>query len=235
MAVAPRLVLVHGSRMSRTQWARYPGLLPGIECVAIDLPGHGALEAEPFTFEGALDAIDAAVGTGGVPVVLAGHSLGGYLSMAYAARSPGRLAGLALLGATGDPAGRGSAAYRGFETLIERVGPERMQRVSNALIRRLAPSGALDDDMLGGGYAAIPAAWATVREHCAPTVLADVDCPTLLLNGQLDQMRIDVSTFAAQCRDPRVEVIAHATHLFPISHVEQTCGHLAALVADVAG
>src|SRR5699024_880047 len=40
--IRPRLVLVHGTRMDRHEWAAYPDLLPGAEVVAVDLPGHGA-------------------------------------------------------------------------------------------------------------------------------------------------------------------------------------------------
>ena len=71
-------------------------------------------EGRSFTWESALEVIGEAVegGAPGVPVVLAGHSLGGYLALAWAADHPRRLAGLGLLGASAVPAGPGAALYR---------------------------------------------------------------------------------------------------------------------------
>ena len=71
-------MLVHGTRLSHTQWAPYDGLFPELEVVAPDLPGHGTRVGERFTTDAAVGAIGAAVESGapGLPVVLVGHSLG---------------------------------------------------------------------------------------------------------------------------------------------------------------
>ncbi len=83
-----RLVLIHGTRMSHGQWADYPALLPEMELVTPDLPGHGSRRDATFTTDAALASIDEGVrgGSPGQRVVLVGHSLGGYLAMLYAAR-----------------------------------------------------------------------------------------------------------------------------------------------------
>src|SRR5688500_9964118 len=89
-ASRPRLVLVHGTRMERRQWDPYVPLLPGVDVVAPDLPGHGTRVREEFTLDAALGTIATAVDAAapGQRVVLAGHSLGGYLATVYAARHP---------------------------------------------------------------------------------------------------------------------------------------------------
>ena len=93
----PTLVLLHGTRMNAGFWRDYPALLPGVRVVTPDLPGHGSRGAEDFTWEGALATVEQALPADG-PVVLAGHSLGGYVAMSYAAAQPHRLAGLGLVG-----------------------------------------------------------------------------------------------------------------------------------------
>ena len=84
-----RLVLVHGSRLSASQWspqtarlAADPALRDWLEVVVPDLPGHGARSSEPFTLDRAVGAVAAAVEADPAVecVVLAGHSLGGYVA-----------------------------------------------------------------------------------------------------------------------------------------------------------
>ena len=104
-----RLVLVHGTRVSRTQWdlPAYRDLSADFDVLCPDLPGHGRRAGERFTTDAAVAAIAATAEAGdrdrAAPVVLVGHSLGGYMAMAYAARHPHRLAGLVLIGASAVP------------------------------------------------------------------------------------------------------------------------------------
>lgn len=231
-----RLVLVHGTRFSRTQWAGYAPLLRGLDVVALDLPGHGRRVGERFTTDAAVAAIESAVegGDPGVPVVLAGHSLGGYLATAYAARRPGRLAGLVLVGASAVPRGPGAAAYRGFATLVERVGHERAARAANRVIGRLAGADVLETLVAGGDtYAAMADAWDAVMSDCRPELLRAVRCPVLVLCGSLDQLGVHARGYARQCRDGRVIVVPRATHFLPLTHVELVAGLLREFVEEV--
>ncbi|AKT52945.1 hypothetical protein ADJ73_16055 [Arsenicicoccus sp. oral taxon 190] len=210
-------------------WRDYPALLPGVRVVAPDLPGHGDRAGEDFTWEGALATVEAALPDG--PVVLAGHSLGGYVAMAYAAAHPHRLDGLGLIGATGVPTGAGAAVYRGFARLVPRLGEERVARRVNALMRRLA--GGRDVSHVtdeGAGYAAMPAAWAAVMSECGPGLLGGLDIPVLLLNGGLDQMRLGVRAYAAACPGARVVTVPRATHFLPLTHPEACARELRRLL-----
>ncbi|WP_237566001.1 alpha/beta fold hydrolase [Ornithinimicrobium cerasi] len=228
-APPPRLVLVHGTRMSAAQWDPYPALLPGAEVVAVDLPGHGSRVAEPFTVEAALGVLDAAVSgrTPGQGVVLAGHSLGGYLAALYAQAHPDRLSALVLLGASADPSHRLAVVYRGFAALLPRVGAARMARFTNAVVRRLGVSGAAADSLPdGAAYAALPAAWAAVMGACGPHLLREVGCPVVLVNGQWDQMRLHVRRYAAACADPHIVTVPRATHFAPLTHPDEVAAAL---------
>ena len=224
---APTLVLVHGTRMDAAQWEPYRALLPDVELLTVNLPGHGARVAEPFTAEAALATVDRAVqqareGAGGVPPVLCGHSLGGYLAMMWAAEHPGEISGLVLLGATADPRSRLAGIYRAFARLLPVVGAERMARAVNAVMRALGARGEharlLPD---GAAYAALPAAWELVMTRAGPQLLAAVEAPVTLANGQLDQMRLHVHRYAAACRRVHVVTVPRASHLMPATHPEQ--------------
>lgn len=227
LAGPPRLVLVHGTRMNRVQWEPYRALLPGVELLTVDLPGHGERVGEEFTGERALAVIDAAVRRAGPRPVLAGHSLGGYLAAAWAAEHPDDLGALVLLGATADPSGPLTGVYRGFARVLPRVDAERTASRMNAVFRRLGAEGehaaALPD---GAAYAALPAAWDYVMGRCGPELLDDVRCPVVLVNGQLDQMRLHVRRYAQHARDPHVLTVPGATHLMPATHPDQVAAAL---------
>ncbi|GIL37633.1 alpha/beta fold hydrolase [Phycicoccus sp. DTK01] len=237
-----RLVLVHGSQLSHAMWARYEALLgPDVELVLPDLPAHGARRGEPFTWDGALAVVGEAVEAGDpdVPVVLAGHSLGGYLVMAWAARHPDRLAGLALLGASAVPAGPGAALYRAIAGVEQRLGADRMSRaLDRQFDTMLPPAFAALLKEAGYGFDGIPAAWAGVMGECRPSMLAEVTAPVLLVNGQLDQLRVDAGRFRRAARSaPWVHVVTvpRGLHVFPLTHPAETVAALWELVSWARG
>lgn len=223
--------------MSAAQWEPYRTLLPEIDLVTIDLPGHGARVDEAFTREAALSTIDDAVAmasSNGAAPVLAGHSLGGYLSMMWAAQHPGALSSLVLLGATADPRGPLTGVYRGFARVLPAVGEDRMARGANAVMRALGARGEHAELLPDGrAYAALPAAWELIITEARPELLTSVGCPVVLVNGQFDQMRLHVRRFAAAARDARVVTIPRASHLMPATHPQQVARVLREAVSAV--
>jgi pimeloyl-ACP methyl ester carboxylesterase len=222
--VRAHLVLVHGSRLSSTQWApQMPLLRDEVDLTLVDLPGHGARAGEVFTLARCVEVIRDAVGAvpSGTPVVLVGHSLGGYAAMAYAAAHPDTLAGLVLAGASATPTGPGAAVYRGVAALTNRLGPERMTRVNDRVLHRLYPAERIEPVIAGGYYfAPTPAAWREVMTHCRPSMLARVGCQVLLLNGQFDQFRVGTRTFLRACPTARAEIVRRAGHLSNLDQPE---------------
>ncbi len=211
------VVLVHGSRLSSTQWApQLPLLAPRVGVTLVDLPGHGLRVAERFTLVRCVEVVAQAVEAlpPRQPVVVVGHSLGGYVAMAYAAKHADALAGLVLAGCSTTPTGLGAATYRGVARLTDRVGPARMTRFNDWVLRRLYPA-ELVEPVIAGGYFFAPtaAAWREVMTYCRPSMLAAVRCPVLLLNGQYDQFRVGARAFLRACPAARVEVLPKATHL----------------------
>ena len=168
-------------------------------------------------------------------MVLAGHSLGGYMATVYAARyavrPPLPVDELVLVGATADPRSRLSFAYRAFARVLPRVGAERTARAMNRVMGWLGASGEMAQLLPGGeAYAALPDAWQAVMDECGPDLLGGVCCPALLVNGQLDQMRVHVDRYAAAAERASVVTAPRATHLLPLTHPEE----LAALLHEAA-
>ena len=97
---ARTILLIHGAGMSARSWAlQLRGLSPSLQVLALDLPGHGA--SDPIADASIESYTDAActllntLDTG--PVFVAGHSLGGSVALALAARRPELVKGLVLI------------------------------------------------------------------------------------------------------------------------------------------
>lgn len=227
-------MLIHGTRFDARAWRGYAAALPEAQVVALDLPGHGGRAGQEWSTEAALavvrQAVDAAAP--GQPVVLAGHSLGGYVAASYARQHPESLAVLVLIGATADP-GRHPVlvfSYTGFARLIPVLGADRMASVANGVLRRLG----LERDALpdATGYAVTPQAWASVVAGARADDLVGLDCPVYLVAGQYDQLRVDLRHYARQARRPRVRVIPRASHLAPLTHRAEVAAILREALAE---
>jgi pimeloyl-ACP methyl ester carboxylesterase len=99
------IVFLHGMGSSLETWERQCAALEDrFTVVAWDLLGHGQspVPADPalYTRDGALDDLDDVIAQLDREPVLVGHSLGGYLSLAYAATRPGTIRGMVVM-ATG--------------------------------------------------------------------------------------------------------------------------------------
>jgi pimeloyl-ACP methyl ester carboxylesterase len=99
----PALVLIHGAGGDRYHWS--PGLrrLPGERVLAIDLPGHGESGGTgERSIEGYRTQVESWMERIGLEqVVVAGHSMGGAISLSLALSGSERVAGLILVGTGG--------------------------------------------------------------------------------------------------------------------------------------
>lgn len=101
----PPLLLVHGFGASTDHWRHnLAGLQSDLEVWAIDLLGFGRSAKPDWDYCGELwrdQLSDFIAGVIGRPVVLAGNSLGGYVSLCVAAQKPELAVGLILLNSAG--------------------------------------------------------------------------------------------------------------------------------------
>ncbi len=195
------LVALHGAGVDHREiaGALEPVLaeVPGIRRIYPDLPGMGRtaaparLGSNDDVVDVLLEFLDRVVGD--ERVLVAGHSLGGYLARAVAARRPGRVGGLALI----CPAGRASrdvpphAVVRtegdpaavldpgdvpGFEEYVVLRTPQTAQRYRD----RVVPGTRLEDEAAVGR---ILGRWALRDE---PGAAGPQAYPTVILAGRQD-------------------------------------------------
>ncbi len=101
------VVLLHGYLESLNIWDDFTGLIqPYVRVVAPDLPGHGISEIKGpvHTMEFLAGVVHGAlVELGVTKCTVVGHSMGGYVALAFAAKYPEMLDGLVLFSSTPNP------------------------------------------------------------------------------------------------------------------------------------
>jgi pimeloyl-ACP methyl ester carboxylesterase len=215
---APGIVFVHGTRLTRAQWMPQLRRLAGsFRCVAVDLPGHGALADEPFTIEAATavvrDAIEAEIPAG--RAILVGLSLGGYVAIDTAEAYPERVAGLVLAGCSGEAIGPMAGPYRFFRWLLTRV-PARRLDIANRLFFRARYRRSTWAPIVDGGFwpAGGAAALGLLLGRRYLDRLSRLWTPVLVLNGTLDPIfGPNGEYWAASCRQGTHIALPYAMHL----------------------
>lgn len=161
---SPSIVFTHGWLDTGGAWDDVvAGLGEDVRSLTWDLRGHGRSEAPApgnYTRDDALGDLERVVGQAGAPVVLAGHSLGGYLSLAHALNHPDEVAALVLV-----------AAGPGFRK--DDAREQWNEAVDKAAAKADVPEGSAD-------ISKHVDAW--VIDH-----LADIKCPTLVIVGEHDK------------------------------------------------
>lgn len=221
-AVGPRdatpIVFLHGTRLSRAQWApQVQRLGDRYRCIVLDLPGHGTAAGEPFTVAAAADRVCEAIEAegGGRPAILVGLSLGGYVAIEAAEAYPERVAGLVLAGCSAEPVGAMALPFRAMATTLERA-PQGGLDVANRAFFRLRYGGSTARGIVDGGFwsaGGAEALRALVGRRYLDR-LARLWLPVLIVNGALDPVFGPQGDYwAASCRSGRHAVIGRAMHL----------------------
>src|SRR5262249_46095127 len=138
---APGIVLVHGAVGTRKIWLRQlRGLSDTYLVIAPDLPGHGALAQEPFTFDAAVNTLANIIEREAHGrALMVGLSLGGYIAMEFAHQHPELLIGLVLSGCSFNFRGPAGWFIKLLSVILRRgwVKPTRAQMEKR--IRRIFP------------------------------------------------------------------------------------------------
>lgn len=261
--VGTPLVLLHGFPLDRTTWDEQMPALAGRRVIRIDLRGCGESEPSdgPALMEtlagdvaGVLEALD-------VPrAALAGHSIGGYVALAFFRMYAERVAGLGLIAshvnadgsqapAIGAPldSQRDLAASRdGMAERLEREGS--MDAVIESYLPRyFAPSVYRERPELVKRLRAVMARQnahgcaelqrGMKQRVAADDLLEDLDVPVLIVAGAQDAyIRADaLRETAAAVRDATYVLLEDAGHLPQWEAPQQTADALAAFAKRCGG
>ncbi len=235
----PPLLFVHGFPLSRGAWQRQiEAFAPTHRVVAPDLRGLGESEASegPTTmarFADDLERLLRQLGTG--PVVLAGHSMGGYVALAFQERHPGLLHGLVLVGTrAGGDAPEAAAKRRGT---AERVRREGISSVIDDMAPKMLAAGSRDQlgqvrvMMQSASAAGVAGALLGMAERPDATPrLGRIGVPTLVITGAEDTVipPSESEVLARSIPGADLEVIPRAGHLVAFEQAEAFNDRLAA-------
>lgn len=131
------IVLLHGYLESMLVWSDFvPLLYKQTRVVTLDLPGHGisVVTGEVHTMEFLADTVAEALKALGIErCTLVGHSMGGYVALAFCERHPEMLDGVVLLSSTPNPDTEEKAENRRREIALVKAGRKE-------LLARVAPA-----------------------------------------------------------------------------------------------
>ena len=189
------LMLVHGFPLDSSSWNELiPYLKDHFDLILPDLRGFGkstTVEA-PYTLSDMADDLAGLLDHLGVEkTALAGHSMGGYISLAFAKKYPQRVSGLGLVAsqaAADAPEGKerryktaADVAEKGVGVVVEAMTPKlsadvRVQEFVRGVIERQSKQAVI------GALKAM-----AVREDSMP-ILSSSDFPLVLIHGDTDQL-----------------------------------------------
>ena len=213
MKPAP-VLLVHGIRSSSSMWRTVQERLDrlGVRNAAIDLPGHGTRRGEEFTIQACRQAIEdgmAALDGRGIAV---GLSLGGFLSLNWAARTTRPPLAVLAASCSVRPRGLPLWGYLGAAHLFARL-PDEGKAVNDATARLVLGAEAaadLNEDV--AFEVMVPALRAMASVHPLED-LSRIDVPVWLANATWDHFRVEEQTFLRAARCGRLVRIPHAGHI----------------------
>ena len=120
------VVLLHGYLESMYVWDDFvPLLTPSVRVITLDIPGHGVSEVkgEVHTMEMMAEVVRDMLDSLGIErATLVGHSMGGYVALAFCAAYPERLDGVVLLSSSPYPDDEQKRENRRREITLVRAG-----------------------------------------------------------------------------------------------------------------
>lgn len=228
------LVLIHGFCGSSEYWnSIMPKLSESYRVIAIDLPGHGKsaeqdneLEIEQYAvlLKDFLDELKLE------KVTMFGHSLGGYITLAFAENFHNYLSGFSLIHSTGFPDSK--EAKEGRSASSEKIDKEGIGPFIDGLVPKLfAPDnvelhGQSIENVKKIGYGTTPhgaktALYAMKERKDRTRVLESTKLPILLVAGESDQLISADKTFTASGDNIKQVTIKGAGHMSMYEAPEQ--------------
>ncbi len=222
----PTLVLIHGFPLNRATWqkqldafrASYRIIAPDLRGLGESEAGSGAITMAQF----AEDTHELLKQVGTSPVVLVGHSMGGYVALAFAHQFPQMLHGLVLVATrSGNDTPEAAAARR---STADKVRAEGSKVVVDAMATKMLSPNNSDPEMAEQvrGFMApskpegvIGALLGMAERPDATDMLASIKVPTLVVTGADDTLipPRESEKLAEAIRGSSLKVIPDAGHL----------------------
>lgn len=220
------IVLLHGFCGSSAYWCKIlPALSQTYRVLAVDLRGHGGSAApdEPYAMERFAEDLSLLVDKLELSQVhLFGHSLGGYVTLAFAQKYADKLKGFGLIHSTGYPDDEAAKANR--DKGAENIRENGMEPFIKALVPKLFAPGHVST-MQGDVQLAKQIGLATKPTGAIQTlkgmrdradrseVLRSTKLPVLLVAGREDQIIPSEKTFIVNGPNVEQVLLSHSGHM----------------------
>jgi pimeloyl-ACP methyl ester carboxylesterase len=231
----PLLLLIHGAGGSHLDWPAQLRRIPGVQTLALDLPGHGR-----STGPGLSTVEDYAAAVAGfinqlelTGVILGGHSLGGAIALELAIQRLPHLQALVLFGSGARlrvlPELLGSLPdnpTRAIELIIARQwspnAPPQLVQLSRRRLKQVDPAILLGD-------------LKACNQFDIMNALGEVQLPTLAITGTADRMTpLKYAQFLANTiPNARAVAIEEAGHQLMLEKPEEVAAAVVAFLNEV--
>lgn len=203
------VVLLHGYLESMYVWDDFAKLLtPSVRVITVDIPGHGISEVkgEVHTMEMVADVLHEMLKSLGIEkVTMVGHSMGGYVTLAFCARHSEQLNGLVLLSSSPFPDTELKRENRRREIALVRAGKK------DALARVAPEAGfALHNRQRLRSY---------IDDLVECVHITEDDGIVALLGGMIE--RVDQNEMLSKCGVPQLFILGKHDGYIPVETAEE--------------
>lgn len=229
------IVLLHGSGASLHTWEdMIAELSDTYRLISLDLPGHGLTGPDPkrdYSAASMMDAVETVMDKAGIErAVIAGNSMGGWVSWRFALHAPERVSGLILVDASGPQIAEKPNLYLAARITDSALGRMLTPKITpKPLVRKtltqvMYDDTAITDELIDryweltrfpGNRQAMNDRARTDREAEYWKRVGEINVPVLILWGQHDVTTplAFAHAFDAKIADTRLKIYPNAAHL----------------------